>query len=106
MKGWCCSGICRTLALLSALFPSWERCCLGLDPSAGDLEKYPQSDPDPWEVLHRHRRSWVWNQFFVLEEYTGNEPLYVGKVSDLCRCSWFRIVPCTRECIYRNNDFD
>uniref|UniRef100_A0A8D3B0P3 Cadherin 7 n=1 Tax=Scophthalmus maximus TaxID=52904 RepID=A0A8D3B0P3_SCOMX len=80
MKGWCCSGICRTLALLSALFPSWERCCLGLDPSAGDLEKYPQSDPDPWEVLHRHRRSWVWNQFFVLEEYTGNEPLYVGKL--------------------------
>uniref|UniRef100_A0A8D3C617 Cadherin 7 n=1 Tax=Scophthalmus maximus TaxID=52904 RepID=A0A8D3C617_SCOMX len=72
--------ICRTLALLSALFPSWERCCLGLDPSAGDLEKYPQSDPDPWEVLHRHRRSWVWNQFFVLEEYTGNEPLYVGKL--------------------------
>uniref|UniRef100_A0A8D3BYS2 Cadherin 7 n=1 Tax=Scophthalmus maximus TaxID=52904 RepID=A0A8D3BYS2_SCOMX len=55
-------------------------CCLGLDPSAGDLEKYPQSDPDPWEVLHRHRRSWVWNQFFVLEEYTGNEPLYVGKL--------------------------
>uniref|UniRef100_A0A8D3EAD1 Cadherin 7 n=1 Tax=Scophthalmus maximus TaxID=52904 RepID=A0A8D3EAD1_SCOMX len=31
-------------------------------------------------VLHRHRRSWVWNQFFVLEEYTGNEPLYVGKL--------------------------
>uniref|UniRef100_A0A3Q1AQ38 Cadherin domain-containing protein n=1 Tax=Amphiprion ocellaris TaxID=80972 RepID=A0A3Q1AQ38_AMPOC len=32
------------------------------------------------EVLHRHKRSWVWNQFFVLEEYTGNEPLYVGKL--------------------------
>uniref|UniRef100_A0A8C6VRJ6 Cadherin 7 n=1 Tax=Nothobranchius furzeri TaxID=105023 RepID=A0A8C6VRJ6_NOTFU len=28
----------------------------------------------------RHKRSWVWNQFFVLEEYTGNEPLYVGKL--------------------------
>uniref|UniRef100_A0AAX7TFD4 Cadherin domain-containing protein n=1 Tax=Astatotilapia calliptera TaxID=8154 RepID=A0AAX7TFD4_ASTCA len=28
----------------------------------------------------RNRRSWVWNQFFVLEEYTGNEPLYVGKL--------------------------
>lgn len=43
----------------------------------------PQSDPDPWDALNRHKRSWVWNQFFVLEEYTGNEPLYVGKVSDL-----------------------
>uniref|UniRef100_A0A8C7JS99 Cadherin 7a n=1 Tax=Oncorhynchus kisutch TaxID=8019 RepID=A0A8C7JS99_ONCKI len=29
---------------------------------------------------HRQRRSWVWNQFFVLEEYTGDEPLYVGKL--------------------------
>ncbi|XP_040002742.1 cadherin-7-like isoform X2 [Xiphias gladius] len=29
---------------------------------------------------HRRRRSWVWNQFFVLEEYTGDEPLYVGKL--------------------------
>ncbi|XP_068605072.1 cadherin-7-like [Brachionichthys hirsutus] len=24
--------------------------------------------------------TWVWNQFFVLEEYTGDEPLYVGKL--------------------------
>lgn len=52
-----------------------------MNPSSGDLEKSPHSDPDPWEALHRHKRSWVWNQFFVLEEYTGNEPLYVGKVS-------------------------
>uniref|UniRef100_A0A3P9J6D5 Cadherin domain-containing protein n=1 Tax=Oryzias latipes TaxID=8090 RepID=A0A3P9J6D5_ORYLA len=28
----------------------------------------------------RRRRSWVWNQFFVLEEYTGDEPLYIGKL--------------------------
>lgn len=28
----------------------------------------------------RSKRSWVWNQFFVLEEYTGTDPLYVGKV--------------------------
>lgn len=30
--------------------------------------------------LQRHKRNWVWNQFFVLEEYTGDDPLYVGKV--------------------------
>ncbi|XP_060901530.1 cadherin-7-like [Labrus mixtus] len=29
---------------------------------------------------HRRKRSWVWNQFFILEEYTGDEPLYVGKL--------------------------
>ncbi|XP_053570853.1 cadherin-7 isoform X1 [Bombina bombina] len=28
----------------------------------------------------RTKRSWVWNQFFVLEEYTGTDPLYVGKL--------------------------
>ncbi|KAK7881149.1 hypothetical protein WMY93_029558 [Mugilogobius chulae] len=27
----------------------------------------------------RVKRGWVWNQFFVLEEYTGLEPLYIGK---------------------------
>lgn len=32
-------------------------------------------------LLRRAKRGWVWNQFFVLEEYTGLEPLYIGKVS-------------------------
>ncbi|XP_029003341.1 cadherin-7a [Betta splendens] len=80
MMGWCCSGIRRALALLALLFPLWDGSCWGLQPSSGDLEKSPRSAPDPWDVLNRHRRSWVWNQFFVLEEYTGNEPLYVGKL--------------------------
>lgn len=35
----------------------------------------------------RRRRSWVWNQFFVLEEFTGDEPLYVGKVGGHWCCS-------------------
>lgn len=84
--GWCRSGICRApalLALLALLFPLQETGCWGLNPGPGDVGTSPRSDPDPWETLHRHRRSWVWNQFFVLEEFTGNEPLYVGKVSDL-----------------------
>uniref|UniRef100_A0A8C2Z3G7 Cadherin-12 n=1 Tax=Cyclopterus lumpus TaxID=8103 RepID=A0A8C2Z3G7_CYCLU len=78
--GWCCSGICGALALLALLCPLRERGCWGLNPSSGDVEKSPHSDPDPWGALHRHKRSWVWNQFFVLEEFTGNEPLYVGKL--------------------------
>ncbi|KAM4623668.1 LOW QUALITY PROTEIN: cadherin-12-like [Polymixia lowei] len=28
----------------------------------------------------RVKRGWVWNQFFVLEEYMGSEPQYVGKL--------------------------
>ncbi|XP_063318724.1 cadherin-7-like isoform X2 [Pelmatolapia mariae] len=37
-----------------------------------------------YSTQSRRRRSWVWNQFFVLEEYTGDEPLYIGKLhSDL-----------------------
>ncbi|XP_067856788.1 cadherin-22-like [Heptranchias perlo] len=32
-------------------------------------------------VDHRRvKRGWVWNQFFIVEEYTGTEPLYVGKI--------------------------
>ncbi|XP_042187821.1 cadherin-12 isoform X3 [Callorhinchus milii] len=35
-------------------------------------------------MLQRVRRGWIWNQFFVLEEYMGSEPQYVGKLhSDL-----------------------
>ncbi|NP_001304157.1 cadherin-12 isoform 2 precursor [Homo sapiens] len=34
--------------------------------------------------FQRVKRGWVWNQFFVLEEYVGSEPQYVGKLhSDL-----------------------
>ncbi|TUD02858.1 Cadherin-20 [Bagarius yarrelli] len=30
--------------------------------------------------LRREKRGWVWNQFFVLEEYAEDKPLYVGKL--------------------------
>lgn len=33
------------------------------------------------ETLHRTKRGWMWNQFFLLEEYTGPDTQYVGKVS-------------------------
>uniref|UniRef100_A0A8C6ULI8 Cadherin 7 n=1 Tax=Neogobius melanostomus TaxID=47308 RepID=A0A8C6ULI8_9GOBI len=53
----------------------------GLNVSSGEAEESRRSDGGaPRDVPQRHRRSWVWNQFFVLEEYTGNEPLYVGKL--------------------------
>ncbi|XP_031730427.1 cadherin-12-like [Anarrhichthys ocellatus] len=30
--------------------------------------------------IQRTKRGWVWNQFFVLEQYMGSEPQYVGKL--------------------------
>lgn len=30
--------------------------------------------------LRRAKRGWMWNQFFLQEEYTGSDNLYVGKV--------------------------
>lgn len=34
--------------------------------------------------LRRSKRGWMWNQFFLLEEYTGTDMQYVGKVSVDC----------------------
>lgn len=31
-------------------------------------------------LLRRVRRGWMWNQFFLQEEYTGSEHQYIGKV--------------------------
>lgn len=36
--------------------------------------------------LRRSKRGWMWNQFFLLEEYTGTDKQYVGKV---VQCSTF-----------------
>ncbi|XP_051038539.1 cadherin-12 [Phodopus roborovskii] len=59
------------------------------------LQPQPQQTiaAEPKDVIHlpgrrsqvqRVKRGWVWNQFFVLEEYMGSEPQYVGKLhSDL-----------------------
>ncbi|XP_053570587.1 cadherin-12 isoform X1 [Bombina bombina] len=42
------------------------------------------SMPGRRSAAQRVKRGWVWNQFFVLEEYMGSEPQYIGKLhSDL-----------------------
>ncbi|XP_059547858.1 cadherin-9 isoform X4 [Myotis daubentonii] len=35
---------------------------------------------DDGKMLHRTKRGWMWNQFFLLEEYTGTDTQYVGKL--------------------------
>ncbi|XP_070630911.1 cadherin-10 isoform X1 [Bos indicus] len=39
--------------------------------------RVPRSDG---KILHRQKRGWMWNQFFLLEEYTGSDYQYVGKL--------------------------
>ncbi|CAK7318096.1 cadherin-8 isoform X1 [Vulpes vulpes] len=44
----------------------------------------PPLDPsrlsDEQRVLNRSKRGWVWNQMFVLEEFSGPEPILVGRL--------------------------
>ncbi|XP_009888692.1 PREDICTED: cadherin-8 [Charadrius vociferus] len=36
--------------------------------------------PEEQRVLNRSKRGWVWNQMFVLEEFSGPEPILVGRL--------------------------
>lgn len=50
----------------------------------GDRYKWVTRSEDgrpPAEPRARRRRSWLWNQFFVIEEYRGPEPVLIGRVS-------------------------
>lgn len=40
-----------------------------------------ESEDDRSGPRSRCRRSWLWNQFFVIEEYRGPEPVLIGRVS-------------------------
>ena len=35
------------------------------------------------KILKRFKRGWMWNQFFLQEEYTGSDKQYIGKVCPL-----------------------
>lgn len=76
------SVISQTVLLLVA---HWELGCSGMTlnsvplPWAPRLRLHRLGDGSS-ALAHRQKRSWVWNQFFVLEEFTGDEPLYVGKL--------------------------
>ncbi|XP_070833562.1 cadherin-11 [Chaetodon trifascialis] len=44
------------------------------------LHRRKQRGGKEGQVLHRSKRGWVWNQFFVIEEYTGPDPVLVGRL--------------------------
>ncbi|XP_056149708.1 cadherin-6-like [Lampris incognitus] len=73
----------------------WVSFCLSLDAlsliglsgvqtSGGDSKERLRDVTDlsvkRGELLHRVRRNWIWNQFFLQEEYTGSDYQYIGKL--------------------------
>ncbi|XP_067342951.1 cadherin-10-like isoform X2 [Channa argus] len=63
------------LLMLSILWPSTA---LPFTPgNIGNLFGMAESDG---RILQRSKRGWMWNQFFLLEEYGGNDHQYVGKL--------------------------
>ncbi|XP_069476893.1 cadherin-7 isoform X1 [Ambystoma mexicanum] len=64
--------LCHLLQIFALLF-----CFSGI--SQSELSR-SGSKPYFQSGKSRSKRSWVWNQFFVLEEYQGTDPLYVGKL--------------------------
>uniref|UniRef100_A0A671V0F6 Cadherin 11, type 2, OB-cadherin (osteoblast) n=1 Tax=Sparus aurata TaxID=8175 RepID=A0A671V0F6_SPAAU len=44
------------------------------------LHRHRQRGGKEGQVLYRSKRGWVWNQFFVIEEYTGPDPVLVGRL--------------------------
>lgn len=54
-------------------------------PGGSKWVTWPEDGRLPARPRTRHRRSWLWNQFFVIEEYRGPEPVLIGRVSS-CSC--------------------
>ncbi|XP_016423091.1 cadherin-11-like [Sinocyclocheilus rhinocerous] len=47
--------------------------------SSGDFHR-TFTGLDEMPSQSRSRRSWIWNQFFVIEEYSGPEPVLIGRL--------------------------
>ncbi|XP_051990736.1 cadherin-7-like isoform X2 [Xyrauchen texanus] len=79
------SAMWRGLSVMTMLLlAQWDVGCWGMTLNSVPLRPGSQRPimANVGAPLHRHKRNWVWNQFFVLEEYTGDDPLYVGKNLD------------------------
>lgn len=78
---YCGPRVCRAVWLLAALLSLRDVAgSRGLASDTDAPQSGPQAHGESRDAHPRQKRSWVWNQFFVLEEYTGSDPLYVGKV--------------------------
>ncbi|CAL8292568.1 unnamed protein product [Lota lota] len=71
----------KCVCVCVCVFCSSHRCViLSQDSSASGQRNKKRQQRHGQALLQRVKRGWVWNQFFVLEEYTGMEPLYIGKL--------------------------
>ncbi|KAI1902264.1 hypothetical protein AGOR_G00042910 [Albula goreensis] len=69
------------LLLLLLAFPHLiSMAMLATRNGGGLLDKLAGLTEDHGKVLHRSKRGWMWNHFFLLEEYTGTDSQYVGKL--------------------------
>lgn len=77
----------RTYSFLTVLLWSCMFHAIHMRPSQKRTNKHLRSEritglsENDGKTLHRTKRGWMWNQFFLLEEYTGPDTQYVGKVS-------------------------
>ncbi|XP_029955455.1 cadherin-10-like [Salarias fasciatus] len=67
------------LLTLALCVVPWPSTALPFTPgNMGNL--FGTAEEGDGRILHRSKRGWMWNQFFLLEEYTGNDHQYVGKL--------------------------
>ncbi|XP_063256559.1 cadherin-9 isoform X5 [Prinia subflava] len=76
----------RTQSFLAVLLWSSVFYVVHMTPSQKRTNKHSHSEritemsENDGKTLHRAKRGWMWNQFFLLEEYTGPDTQYVGKL--------------------------
>ncbi|XP_005481712.2 cadherin-9 isoform X2 [Zonotrichia albicollis] len=76
----------RTHSFLTVLLWSSVFYVVRMTPSQKRTNKHSHSEritglsENDGKTLHRTKRGWMWNQFFLLEEYTGPDTQYVGKL--------------------------
>ncbi|KFP21594.1 Cadherin-9 [Egretta garzetta] len=76
----------RTYSFLTVLLWSCMFHAIHMMPSQKRTNKHSHSEritglsENGGKTLHRTKRGWMWNQFFLLEEYTGPDTQYVGKL--------------------------
>ncbi|KAM6977702.1 cadherin-10-like [Aplochiton taeniatus] len=70
--------ITNQLLLFLMLSLLWPTSALPFKP--GNIGNLFGSSEGDGRILQRSKRGWMWNQFFLLEEYTGNDHQYVGKL--------------------------
>ena len=73
---WACFTLCSPIEGLRAL----RRTTGGRRGVAAAAEGGLMGEDANGTPLRRSKRGWMWNQFFLLEEYTGTDMQYVGKV--------------------------